>query len=377
MLLFTIHCCVMDSKIDLNQAGVDELAALPGIGMKLAQRIVIYREEVHPFEEVIELTAVSGISERMVRKIEGEVVVETAVALPDEEAVAGAVAETAAEAEIGEVEELLRPDLPEVSRSDTFPEAEVEMTEADKESESIETSEPTVTETEAIDLSEIVEAAPMKEGVPMTQARPDPVPPASRNRSLIGGMIGAIFGAILGSVLTLAILSSLNGGTLYFASQERADEMRQALDVTVESVRGEQIDLSGNVEAMGGELATVAAAGQAQMTAIEADVDDLQATAVSLQDEIADTEERLDNVAESAENFDAFLNGLRDLVVDFRGVPATATPTATATPSPSPVPTETESVAATAVATETATSPPATRTRRPTATPLVTATATE
>ena len=135
MLLFTIHCCcVMDSKIDLNQAGVDELAVLPGIGMKLAQRIVTYREEVHPFEEVIELTAVSGISERMVRGIEGEVMVETAVAPLDGEAVAEAVVEevaeieavveTVAEAETSETEELPevevvpRPDLPELSRQD-------------------------------------------------------------------------------------------------------------------------------------------------------------------------------------------------------------------------------------------------------------------
>ena len=253
------------------------------------------------------------------------------------------------------------------------------MSEADEESDIgdvIETAEPAVTETEIIGLPELVEAAPVKEEVPMTPPRPELAPPASRNRSLVGGMIGAIFGAILGSVLTLAILSSLNDGTLYFASQERADEMRQALDVTVAAVRGDQSNLLGNVDALGGELATVAA-DQAQMTTIEADVDGLRATGVALQDEIADAEERLDNVAESAENFDAFLNGLRDLVVDFQGVPPTATPTATATPSPSPVPTETESVTAPAVATETATSPPATRTRRPTATPLVTATATE
>jgi competence protein ComEA len=65
----------MTGKIDLNQAGIEELSMLPGIGNKLAQRIVTYREEVHPFEEVIELVAVPGVSERMVRQIEDQLIV--------------------------------------------------------------------------------------------------------------------------------------------------------------------------------------------------------------------------------------------------------------------------------------------------------------
>lgn len=55
-------------QIDLNQATVEQLSALPGIGHSLSQRIITYRETVRPFEEVIELTAVPGVSERMVER---------------------------------------------------------------------------------------------------------------------------------------------------------------------------------------------------------------------------------------------------------------------------------------------------------------------
>ena len=48
----------MTERIDLNQAEQDVLAAIPGIGEKLAQRIIEYRQTVGPFAEVIELAAV-------------------------------------------------------------------------------------------------------------------------------------------------------------------------------------------------------------------------------------------------------------------------------------------------------------------------------
>jgi hypothetical protein len=141
-------------------------------------------------------------------------------------------------------------------------------------------------------------------------------------------------------------------------------------------VRGDQSNLSGNLDNLGVQMATMEA-GQADALELVVDnVTDLQATAVALEAEAATIVERLDTVAEAAENFDTFLNGLRDLLFDFQGTPPSATPTETATPSPTPVPTETTVGTATAVPTETGTPSPATRTPRPTATPLVTVTTT-
>ncbi len=53
-------------KMDLNQATEDELSVLPGIGQKLATKIVAYRQEQGAFTAVEDLSAVPGISDRMV-----------------------------------------------------------------------------------------------------------------------------------------------------------------------------------------------------------------------------------------------------------------------------------------------------------------------
>jgi competence protein ComEA len=51
-----------DPPLDLNSAGADELAGLPGLGPALAARIVLFREVNGPFESVDELADVSGMT---------------------------------------------------------------------------------------------------------------------------------------------------------------------------------------------------------------------------------------------------------------------------------------------------------------------------
>jgi len=48
-------------KININQASVDELIQLKGIGPKLAERIVRYREEHGPFTVPEDIMKVKGI----------------------------------------------------------------------------------------------------------------------------------------------------------------------------------------------------------------------------------------------------------------------------------------------------------------------------
>lgn len=55
--------------VDLNRAGIDELATVPGIGKALAQRIVDFREQNGPFARVEDLLKVKGIGEKSFEKM--------------------------------------------------------------------------------------------------------------------------------------------------------------------------------------------------------------------------------------------------------------------------------------------------------------------
>lgn len=61
--------------VDVNTAGQDELETLPGIGPKLAGRIIAYREEYGPFTSAEELLGVKGIGEKLLEKIRSRIVV--------------------------------------------------------------------------------------------------------------------------------------------------------------------------------------------------------------------------------------------------------------------------------------------------------------
>jgi competence protein ComEA len=57
--------------IDVNSAAAAELERLPGVGVKIAQEIVTYRDAHGRFASAADLAKVSGISERMVAGWEG------------------------------------------------------------------------------------------------------------------------------------------------------------------------------------------------------------------------------------------------------------------------------------------------------------------
>ena len=66
-----------EDKINLNQAGREELMSLPGIGESKAEAILSYREEKGGFGSIEELMEVPGIKEGVFRKIEERITIES------------------------------------------------------------------------------------------------------------------------------------------------------------------------------------------------------------------------------------------------------------------------------------------------------------
>lgn len=56
-------------KLDINTASIQELTTLPGIGDTLAKRIVDYRTEHGPFEQITDLKKVEGVGIKLLQSI--------------------------------------------------------------------------------------------------------------------------------------------------------------------------------------------------------------------------------------------------------------------------------------------------------------------
>jgi competence protein ComEA len=63
------------AKINLNTATAEQLSEVPGVGPKLAQRIVEHRQKEGSFRSVQELMNVKGVGEKNLAKLQGYLVV--------------------------------------------------------------------------------------------------------------------------------------------------------------------------------------------------------------------------------------------------------------------------------------------------------------
>ena len=57
-----------EAKVNINTAGVKELTTLSGIGPKVAERIVAYREAHGPFKKPEDLRKVEGVGKALVER---------------------------------------------------------------------------------------------------------------------------------------------------------------------------------------------------------------------------------------------------------------------------------------------------------------------
>lgn len=60
---------VIDGKININTAAKEELTLIPGLGDKLAQRIIDYRELNGPYNSIDELDRVEGFGPARIQQL--------------------------------------------------------------------------------------------------------------------------------------------------------------------------------------------------------------------------------------------------------------------------------------------------------------------
>ncbi|MGC9333719.1 MAG: helix-hairpin-helix domain-containing protein [Anaerolineae bacterium] len=360
--------------IDLNSATEEELRQLAGIGPVLAGRIAAYRQEHGPFVEPAEIMAVQGISQATYEAIADQI---TAGGLPPD------LEPDTTEAEAAEPEEEAGEEpadaLEEETRAWEFPVSEVH--EELPEPEGLEAAE------EGRVLPEPEEAA----------AEPSPLQPELPKQKVVvehreaGGwgrlLLTALGAALAGAALALLVLYVANGTLSFGAAANRTlagtvSRLEAGIEASrielglveerlgqIDELRTELAQAEGDID----DLARGLEAVQADLQSVDQGLSDIRQTLSGLSDDLvsmtetltavdeqvgaidgrltiaegdlAAMEGQLDAVQEAAKRFDAFLTGLRELLLEAEGLspesqPLAPTPTAweTLTPVPSPTP---------------------------------------
>jgi competence ComEA-like helix-hairpin-helix protein len=346
-------------KVDLNTATVEELTQLLGIGLKMARRIIEYRETVRPFEELEDLMAVPGIGGETYRRLADRLTVSPAAQPPAEEGKPRPTLE--------EVEGRIQTMKAEINAVSTA--LGVSPVEGEKPPPPTKPEPPPKEERTEAEKPPPKEPPPPREVPP--EARPPAVAPSPASSAWRGGFTwlaaASLIGAVMGAVLALLVIAGING-TLDLNQRVAVVELRAEADRLSREAGALQTDLDGLRQ----RLDTLEGL-TSRLDNVEQDVEDLDSGLAGAQTDIATLDARADALGEdiatvraAADRFNTFLDGLRDLLFEFQGPPPTPTPTATATATPRP--TRTPRVTPTPTATATATPRP-TRTPRATPTP--------
>jgi chaperonin cofactor prefoldin len=258
------------SLINPNTADVETLRQLPGVGPKLAQRILAAR----PFTSTDDLRRVEGVGPAFLERLRPLLVIADAAEAEEE------IVQRAPAPEIeGEPPEIEPPTPPEPQ-----PEAEVAPP-VDEISPGMEPSLP-------------VDAVPREEPAP-----------AGRLRLLWVAFGSGLVAAILALALTLGVLANLNDGSLDFATDSqfknltrRMSELETRLDTLVQDATGLRARLD-NLETLSKNISTI---GES--------VEQLQQDVETASTRLQTLEQQMGTLGTQSDRFQGFLDGLRDLV---------------------------------------------------------------
>jgi outer membrane murein-binding lipoprotein Lpp len=328
---------MQSNLIDLNTAERVELRNVPGIGAKLADRIIAAR----PFYDLMDLKQVSGVGPALFEQLKTWVtVIPPARSLPPAEAepfstspedqpvLSGA---PTMEGSQTEPEEAIIPEQPSQEAADfalegqeipggtSQPLTDEAMHESGITESNEAAPESNVTESPASEVSEPVQPAIAPPAPPESPAITTPGQPAPGGISrpeLYG--VAAASGAlsfILAVLFTLLFLGFINGGLLFAKPVEinRLASQVNTIDTQAKELSGEIDSLNSRLSAVEGLDGRVTSLEQ-DARQLRNDVDALSGSAAALGKRIDDLSFNVDGLITRTGRFQNFLDGLRNLL---------------------------------------------------------------
>jgi len=331
---------VEDSKqsvININEASVEELCTLPGVGESLAERITSKR----PFEYLEDLENVTGIGPNFVERLRPYVDLPMAptdgaekepTMLADETAQDSVAAAQDDGVDVDEIEPTILAAAAVQDNEGSGPddgietdEDEIEQDESDLSIEDMQeaTADSDETSSDSDDgPEESAEGDLTSEGEEVeTEEQVSPAPaPAGVSRSMLYGLtfMGFFFTLVIATAFSLGIIASLNNGNLVFASANQAAVLAAEIDQVETSIQTLQSDLDSlrvrvdSLEALGDRVDVLE-------TSVEAFQEDLNATTTLVEDidqRVVGMESDMDQVKGSVERVQVFFEGLRELLAN-------------------------------------------------------------
>ncbi|MGB2954781.1 MAG: helix-hairpin-helix domain-containing protein [Anaerolineales bacterium] len=252
----------------LNDAKLNELIALPGIGPSLADQLINNR----PFESLESVTIVKGISANILDKISAASL-PASIQHPKDETVDGGSLVT----RLSDISKKTLGGLSEFSDA------------VGKRGQAV---------------RQAVEALPEKfERVPISQG------------SLWGSLLRNGITALIAVLVTLVVLGSINGslkystGTQYLTMQREITQIATQLDSLEENMNGLRTRLN-TLESLGERTAALEIS-QEQLTV---DVKDTNEQVADMQAEVSNINEKISHYEERAQRFETFLLDLNTLL---------------------------------------------------------------
>jgi competence protein ComEA len=280
----------IQTKIDINQAGVEQLVTIPGINRVLAERIIQER----PFARLEDLRRVRGIGSKSLESMRPYLV------LADS---AGEILQTAASGES------------ELPVDASAPEASADLSRQPAADMPARAEQVTPPEAAAEQPARAAPAAPPP-AAPISSPTPAGETYLRRADALWWGAGLGVFTLVLAILFSLGVLNIINDTLSYApASQVRALDARAAqLSDQIENLNGDLTSLRARLDAMeslSGRVAGLEEESQALREELEA----VQAQTKELQSRSEELSRQVVELQKSSAVFQNFLDGLRRLLL--------------------------------------------------------------